>query len=237
MENGIDNMINKLNEEKMNYKKQIENYKDNNLKTFDFLKNLYSRYINNFEDDKNKQNENNENSNEIVNHDNNINHNDIMLTNHINKFAIDNKMPKFNSNVDEILEHYNEEQKELKLKYDPFKSQKKESKNEYRNYDVSDSYRAIKKKFVCTETLEGHEEKIVCLIQLSSGKLASGSYDNTIRIWDLDNETEDKVINENGRVFALLEYEKDKILVVTSDNVINLWDVRGKGDLPLFSFL
>ena len=33
-------MIQKLNEEKINYKKQMENYKDNNKKTFVFLKNL-----------------------------------------------------------------------------------------------------------------------------------------------------------------------------------------------------
>ena len=68
MENGIDNMIQKLNEEKKIYKKQMENYKDNNKKTFDFLKNLYSRYIINID------NQNNNNINEqIINQDNNIN--------------------------------------------------------------------------------------------------------------------------------------------------------------------
>ena len=85
MENGIDNMIRKLNEEKINYKQQIKNYKDNNLKTFDFLKNLYSRYINNFE-----ENNNNKIKNLIINQDNNINHNDIMISNHMNKFIIKN---------------------------------------------------------------------------------------------------------------------------------------------------
>ena len=109
MENGIDNMIQKLNTEKQNYKKQLENYKDSNQKTFDFLKNLYGRYINNFE----KENNNLNKSSSTVNHDNNIN-NDIMLTNHINKFTIDQNMPNLNSNVDEIINQFNDEQKELK---------------------------------------------------------------------------------------------------------------------------
>ena len=38
MENGIDNMIQKLNMEKQSYKRQLENYKDNDQKIFDFFK-------------------------------------------------------------------------------------------------------------------------------------------------------------------------------------------------------
>ena len=59
IESGFDNMIQKLNEEKINYKKQLGNYKDNHQKTFDFLKNLYMRYINQSQND--KENINNEN--------------------------------------------------------------------------------------------------------------------------------------------------------------------------------
>jgi WD40 repeat protein len=235
MENGIDNMIQKLNNEKLDYKKQLENYKDNNLKTFEFLKNLYGRYINNFE---NNQKSNNLDQNNLsANPANNNVNNDIMLANHINKFTIDNKMPKLNSNVDEIINQYNEEQKELKLKYDygfPFNNSNSIdlSQNKISELNTLKS----KKEFICTKTFEGHIEKIVSLIQLSSGKIASGSYDNTIRIWNMDSLKEDKIINESGRVFTLLEFEKDKLLAGTSDNVINIWDVNPTNNSCLFSF-
>ena len=249
MENGIDNMIQKLNEEKINYKKQMENYKDNNKKTFNFLKNLYSRYINNFEIENN-------NANGIkTNHDNDIN-NDIMLTNHINKFSRINKdAPQLNSNIDEIINQYNDEKKELKINYDyGFENNNNISIEEYKNKNIKNSnilnsqisnnknnninieYGIKKKEFECIKTLKGHSEKIVSLIELSSGKLISGSYDNSMRIWDINNNTQDKIINENGKVFCILEFEKNKILIGTSENCINLWDINYNNDKCIFSF-
>ena len=94
----------------------------------------------------------------------------------------------------------------------------------------------VKKDFSCIKTFKGHVEKIVSLIQLSSGKLASGSYDNTIHIWNMNYEKEEKIINENGRVFALLEFENDKLLAGTSENVIDLWDINSVDNNCLYSF-
>ena len=236
IENGIDNMIQKLNMEKQNYKKQLENYKDNSQKTFDFLKNLYGRYINNFD---NKNNNNNLNPNNLVNQDNNINH-DIMLNNHINKFTIDNNIPKLNSNLDEIINNYNDEHKELKLKYDYGFNKNSillnSGNNEKERNNPINNYQKEEKEFECIKTFEGHSEKIVSLIELSSGKIASGSYDNTIRIWNLHALKEEKIINEDGRVFSLLEFEKDKLLAGTSNNVVNLWDLDTPSDKSIFSF-
>jgi len=41
---------------------------------------------------------------------------------------------------------------------------------------------------VCTKKLIGHGGSVFSLIKLKSGRLASGSFDNTIRIWDVDFE-------------------------------------------------
>jgi WD40 repeat protein len=49
-------------------------------------------------------------------------------------------------------------------------------------------------------------------------------------------EKEEKIINENGRVFALLEFENDKLLAGTSENVIDLWDVNSVDNNCLYSF-
>ncbi len=234
MENGLDNMIQKLNNEKINYKKQLENYKDNNLKTFEFLKNLYGKYINNIIKNENYNNNMNPN-NSPDNLDNN--ENDIMLVNHIKKFTIDNNIPKLNSNVDEILNQFNNKQKELKLKYDYGFPNYNNYSMDFSQNKISESNTYISKyEYTCSKTFKGHIEKIVSLIQLSSGKLASGSYDNTVRIWNMDTLKEDKIINERGRVFALLEFERDKLLTGTSQNVINIWDLNSNKYRCEFSF-
>jgi DNA-directed RNA polymerase beta' subunit len=78
----------------------MENYKDNNKKTFDFLKNLYKRYI--------EQNENNKEN--INNNSQYIPENtDIMLNNHVKKFRINDNMTNIKSNVDEILTQIDKE--------------------------------------------------------------------------------------------------------------------------------
>ena len=239
IENGIDNIIQKLNKEKKNYKRELEKYKDKNQKTFGFLRNLYGRYINNFEE-KNNIGQNDSNK------DDNIINNDIMLNNHINKFAIDNNILKFNSNLDEIIKKYNnDEKKELKLNYDyGFHNRNSiqiNSENigkiQSSKYQINDVNSNSKIGFSCVKTLEEHTEKIVSLIELSSGQLVSGSYDNTIIIWNINTSSKDKIINEKGRVFALLEFENNMILAGTSENVINLWDISSEDYTNnLFSF-
>ena len=232
IENGLDNMIQKLNEEKINYKKQLGNYKDNHQKTFDFLKNLYMRYINQSQNDK-----------ENINNENILENNDIMLNNHVNKFIINDNLSNINSNVDEILNQYNNE-KTLILKYDyGFQNNNISSidssinnNNEYYLRNRNTELKNEKNKFTCIKTLSGHTNKIVSLIELESGKLVSGSYDNTIRIWDInDKNGNEEVIKENERILSLLEFEKNKLLSGTGDNSINLWDLENP-DKIIFSF-
>ena len=227
IENGLDNMIQKLNEEKINYKKQMENYKKKKKKTFDFLKNLYMRYIN-------------QNDKENINKENIQENNDIMLNNHVNKFIINDNLANINSNVDEILDQLNKE-KTLILKYDyGFQNNNlssiDSSKNEYYLKNKNIEIKNEKNKFACVKTLLGHTNKIVSLIELESGRLVSGSYDNTIRIWDLnDKNGNEQIINESERILSLLEFERNKILSGTGDNSINLWDLDNPEKM-IFSF-
>ena len=229
IESGFDNMIQKLNEEKINYKKQMENYKDNNKKTFDFLKNLYLRYKK-----RNQSNKENINNNTQYNSENGDG--DIMLNNHVNKFIINNNMTNINSNVDEILTQLNKE-KTLILKYDiGFQNNNLSSIDSSKNENFLKNKKEERNKFSCFKTLIGHTNKIVSLIELESGKLVSGSYDNTIRIWDINDKSgNEQVINESERILSLLEFEKNKILSGTGDNSINLWDLENPEEV-IFSF-
>ena len=91
-------------------------------------------------------------------------------------------------------------------------------------------------QYKCIKTLNGHKEKVVSLIELESGYLASGSYDNFIYIWDINTGNYINKKKENGYVFCLLEFESNMILSGTSDNNINLWDISNMEDKYIYSF-
>ena len=99
----------------------------------------------------------------------------------------------------------------------------------------SNIYQSLKGIF-CTQTFTGYNKNVVSLIQLNSGKIASGSYDNTIRLWDFAPSKEEKIINEKEEVIALLEFEYNKILCGTKNNEVNLWDLNSDDKECLFSF-
>ena len=86
------------------------------------------------------------------------------------------------------------------------------------------------------KTLEGHTEKVVSLIQLESGYIATGSYDSSIRIWDIDNGQCISYFYELGNVLCLLEFETNKILAGTSENNIGLWDLNNTQQDSIFNF-
>ena len=82
--------------------------------------------------------------------------------------------------------------------------------------------------FKCINTLNGHNDKIDCVTELCIGKIATGSYDNTIKIWNLNSSYKECeiTINEEGRVLCLLEFENGMLLSGTNKNNINLFNVN-----------
>ena len=60
--------------------------------------------------------------------------------------------------------------------------------------------------FTCVKSFKSHNDSISQIIELDSGYVASGSYDKTINIWDLNNTEPVNTIKTSGRVFCLLEY-------------------------------
>jgi WD40 repeat protein len=120
---------------------------------------------------------------------------------------IDNVEKSINSNI-EILEKKNDNNEEEKRIFS------NGSTFNYKN----------------TKTLKGHKDRLAVLIKLSKNNLiATGSYDGTVKIWDITkDENEALIMNKNaiGSVFCLLEFEPGKLLGGTSANMVNLWDLE-----------
>ena len=90
--------------------------------------------------------------------------------------------------------------------------------------------------FRCIKSFTAHDNKIVSLIELYNGLIATGSYDSTIKIWDINSQQCLKVMNESGNVLCLLEFFPGKILSGTDENVINLWDINNSYNQSLYTF-
>ena len=58
--------------------------------------------------------------------------------------------------------------------------------------------------YKCIKTLVGHEDKVVSLIQLNSGHIATGSYDCFVRIWDIETGECILKFDEIGYVFLFI---------------------------------
>ena len=108
--------------------------------------------------------------------------------------------------------------------------------NEIINYNEISTLNSFK----CLKTIHGHNDKIVCVTELSMGKIATGSYDNTIKIWNLNSICEEceRTINEEGNVLCLLEFENGMLLSGTNKNNINLFNLnQNLNNNKIFSFM
>ena len=125
-------------------------------------------------------------------------------------------------NVDSIIN--SKEGEGNKNENDNKSLEKKEVEEKVEVIQPSGEPKIILKEFTNTMALFGHSEKVTAITQLNSGKISTGSYDNTIRLWNIDDRektSEDKIIRENGGIFTLLEIEDNKLLCGTSENLIN----------------
>ena len=168
-------------------------------------------------DDQLSSNNQNQNGNEDNSHNigNNMNENEIKQSKDISLFnnGIKDSKRENNKNVD------------LNNNSD-FKRNCVNKNNMINN----DSNYVNNHKYKCIKTLEGHENKIVSLIQLNSGNIATGSYDYSIRIWNIENWKCILKFYEIGYVFCLLEFEPQMLLTGTSENNIGLWNLNNPKD-------
>jgi WD40 repeat protein len=94
-----------------------------------------------------------------------------------------------------------------------------------------------------TARLQGHTGSVKALCVLTDGRLASGSWDGTIRLWDVATGAETaRLEGRASSVTALCTLSDGRLASGSTDNTIRLWDVsrgtetaRSDVDAPIFS--
>ncbi|MBS0651399.1 MAG: F-box/WD repeat-containing protein [Verrucomicrobia bacterium] len=85
----------------------------------------------------------------------------------------------------------------------------------------------IKNRTHTEQMLHGHHKGIICLIPLD-GMFATGSLDNTIRIWDSkDGKCLKKLIGHESAISCLAAHN-EKIISGSFDGIIKIWDLKSE---------
>ncbi len=76
------------------------------------------------------------------------------------------------------------------------------------------------------KTLKGHENYVRCIVKLNENQLASGSGDNTIRIWDLIGGNCLKTLKGHESVVrCIVKLNENQLASGSADNTIRIWDI------------
>jgi len=86
-----------------------------------------------------------------------------------------------------------------------------------------------KNNFVCVNTLQAHQRLVstLCLIDSENRFFASGSYDNTILVWDLQNDIYHSFEGHTRGIHTIIRgRQKNTILSGSMDKTIRIWDLE-----------
>ena len=83
-------------------------------------------------------------------------------------------------------------------------------------------------KYSLVNSLSNDNSRIYSIIQLHSNLILTGSEDGKIRIWDLNQPSPIKEIQEKGKIFCLLEFEENMILTGNDLNDISLLNLNSE---------
>ena len=80
-------------------------------------------------------------------------------------------------------------------------------------------------------TLQGHEKSVSALAVLPDGRLASASYDGTVRIWETSGRGEPLVLKgHEDPVNALAVLPDGRLASASHDRTVRIWETSGRGE-------
>lgn len=76
------------------------------------------------------------------------------------------------------------------------------------------------------KTFKGHTNGVTCLQIWDDTTLATGSYDNTIKIWDLESGQEVRTLEGHTRGIRSLQMDEQKLVSASLDGTVKFWNWR-----------
>lgn len=80
-------------------------------------------------------------------------------------------------------------------------------------------------KIECKGSLEGHKGPVYCLLELLDGRIASGSSDWTIKIWNIkDKSCIQTLLGHKSTIFSLAQFNDGRLISGEADKLIYIWN-------------
>lgn len=80
-------------------------------------------------------------------------------------------------------------------------------------------------KGITVQTLKGYLINVSCMVVLPDGRLATGSWDTTIRVWDLTTATSQVLRGHTKTIKCLVILPDGRLASGSWDKTIQLWDL------------
>ena len=75
-------------------------------------------------------------------------------------------------------------------------------------------------------TLMGHTRDVFCVIQLTDGRLVTGSWDTTIKIWDtISGSCLNTLEGHTGRVYCVIQLTDGRLVSGSEDDTLRIWNI------------
>ena len=75
----------------------------------------------------------------------------------------------------------------------------------------------------CLGTFAGHSAEVSSVAVLGPDRIVSGSWDNTVKIWNTDGECLKTLEGHSGYVYSVAILGPDRIVSGSVDNSVQLW--------------
>ena len=82
--------------------------------------------------------------------------------------------------------------------------------------------------YSCQRILEGHTRGVIYITQLADGSLASGSYDDTVRIWPLNGGEPQVFLGHKHGVFRIIQLADGCLASTSYDGTMRIWPLDGR---------
>ena len=124
--------------------------------------------------------------------------------------------------LDKYIGHRGQVNCVIKLKFNNnmFCSAGKDGSIRILTYDMTQE----KKRIELIGKLDGHEGEIFCLIELLDGRIASGSSDWSIKIWDVKNKICVQTLIGPNAILSLTQMNDGRLICGCADKSIYLWN-------------
>ena len=141
--------------------------------------------------------------------------------------GVDGKVKLWDLNKKKCLDIYNGHKGQvnsvIKLKYDNklFLSGSSDNTIKILSYNINPN---LKSKIEQIGTFEGHKGPVYCLLELLDGRIASGSTDWTIKIWNVKDKTlMQTLLGHKSTIFALAQFNDGRLISGEADKLIYIW--------------